>query len=105
MFRSIILLLLSAALVSGQSLPGVIDIHAHADPDGMARSIDAFELARQAKAAGMRGFVLKNHYESTAGLAWLVRQQVPGIEVFGGIALNLPVGGINPAAVEWMLKV
>jgi hypothetical protein len=105
MLRPIALILLTAVLASGQSLSGVIDIHAHTDPDGMARSIDAFELARLAKTAGMRGFVLKNHYESTAGLAWLVRQQVPGLEVFGGIALNLPVGGINPAAVEWMLKV
>ncbi len=100
-----IVIFLMAAGAAGQSLSGVIDIHAHADPDGMARSIYAIELARQAKAAGMRGFVLKNHYESTAGLAWLVRQQVPGIEVFGGVALNLPVGGVNPAAVEWMLKV
>ncbi len=105
MLKPILLILLSAVFASGQSLSGVIDIHAHADPDGMARSIDAFELARQAKAAGMRGFVLKNHYESTAGLAWLVRQQVPGLDVFGGIALNLPVGGVNPAAVEWMVKV
>lgn len=90
---------------SAQSLPGVFDIHAHADPDGMARSIDALELGRLAKAAGMRGMVLKNHYESTAGLAYLVRKQTPDLEVFGGIALNLPVGGINRAAVEWMTKV
>ena len=27
---------------------------------------------------------------------------VPGIEVWGGIVLNNAVGGINPAAVEWM---
>jgi hypothetical protein len=49
--------------------------------------------------------VLKNHYESTAGTAYLVRQVVPGIEVFGGIALNLTVGGINPAAVDHMARV
>jgi hypothetical protein len=50
----------------------------------------------------MRGLVLKNHYESTAALAYVVRQVVPGIEIFGGIDLNLTVGGINPAAVERM---
>ena len=44
----------------------------------------------------MRAIVLKNHYDSTAGLAYLVRKVVPGIEVFGGIDLNLTVGGINP---------
>jgi hypothetical protein len=51
----------------------------------------------------MRGLVLKNHYESTAALAYVVREEVPGIEIFGGIDLNLTVGGINPAAVERMM--
>src|SRR5258706_15314934 len=53
----------------------------------------------------MRGLVLKNHYESTAALAYVVRKEVPGIEIFGGIDLNLTVGGINPAAVERMTMV
>ena len=48
---------------------------------------------------------LKNHYEPTAGLAWLARKQVPGIEIFGGIALNRSVGGVNPAAVDRMTRV
>jgi hypothetical protein len=89
----------------GQTLTGAIDIHAHADPDGSARSIDAIDLAKLAKQRGMRGLVLKNHYEPTASLAYLVRKEVPGIEVFGGISLDLTVGGVNPAAVEWMTKV
>ena len=94
--------LLLAASAWGQSLNGVIDIHAHSDPDSTARSIDAIDLAKLAKARGMRGLVLKNHYESTAALAYIVRKEVPGIEIFGGIDLNLTVGGINPAAVERM---
>jgi hypothetical protein len=49
--------------------------------------------------------VLKNHYEPTASLAYLVRKQVPGIEVFGGIDLNLSVGGMNPSAVEHMAAI
>ena len=93
---------LLAAAVCGQSLNGVIDIHAHSGPDSTARSIDAIDLAKLAKARGMRGLVLKNHYESTAALAYVVRKEVPGIEIFGGIDLNLTVGGINPAAVERM---
>jgi hypothetical protein len=83
-------------------LNGVIDIHVHSGPDSTPRSIDAMDLARLAKQRGMRGLVLKNHYESTAALAYVVRQEVPGIEIFGGIDLNLTVGGINPAAVERM---
>src|SRR5215469_3033997 len=88
-----------------QTLSGAIDIHAHCDPDGTPRSIDATDLARLAKSRGMRAIVLKNHYEPTASLAYVVRKEVPGIEVFGGISLDLTNGGINPAAVEWMTRV
>jgi len=98
-------LALLGAPVSAQTLAGAIDLHAHSDPDGVPRSIDAIELARLAKSRGMRAIVLKNHYEPTASLAYIVRKEVPGIEVFGGISLDLTVGGINPAAVEWMTKV
>jgi hypothetical protein len=86
-------------------LNGVVDIHAHSDPDSVPRSIDAIALARLAKERGMRGLVLKNHYEPTASLAYVVRQVVPGIEVFGGIDLNRSVGGVNPAAIERMVMV
>ena len=88
-----------------QSLIGAIDMHAHTDPDGTARSIDAIDLAKLAKSRGMRAIVLKNHYEPTASLAYIVRKEVPGIEVFGGVSLDLTVGGVNPAAVDWMTKV
>ncbi len=83
-------------------LDGAIDIHVHAEPDSIPRSLDAVEAARQAKASGMRAIVIKNHYEFTSGLAYIVRQEVPGLEVFGGVDLNLTVGGINAAAVEYM---
>ena len=102
------------AAVTGQSgepgdaaraLAGAIDIHVHGYPDDRPRSIDAIEVAQLARTRGMRAIVLKNHYESTAGLAYLVRKVVPNIEVFGGIDLNLTVGGINPAAVAHMTRV
>jgi hypothetical protein len=93
----------AAILLAAAALTGVIDIHVHADPDSMPRSIDAIDLARLAKGRGMRGLVLKNHYESTAALAYVVRKVVPGIEIFGGIDLNRSVGGVNPAAVERMV--
>lgn len=90
---------------NAQTLSGAIDMHAHADPDGTPRKLDAIDLARLAKERGMRAIVLKNHYEPTASLAYIVRKEVPGIEVFGGISLDLTVGGVNPAAVDWMTKV
>ena len=96
--------LLSVAYAQGP-LSGVIDIHVHSDPDSVPRSIDAIDLARLAKARGMRGLVLKNHYEPTASLAYVVRKEVPGIAIFGGIDLNRAVGGVNPAAIERMVLV
>lgn len=102
--RTFVLFCFAAAL-RAQTLSGVIDIHAHCDPDSTARSIDAVDLAKLAHQRGMRGLVLKNHYEPTASLAFVVRKLVPGIEVFGGIDLNRTVGGINPAAVEHMTRV
>jgi len=95
---------LFAATLNAQ-LNGVIDIHVHADPDSVPRSIDAIDLARLAKERGMRGMVLKNHYEPTASLAYVVSKVVPGISVFGGIDLNRSVGGVNPAAIERMVLV
>ena len=98
-------LLFIAVTASAQTLTGVVDIHVHSDPDSMPRSIDAIDAAKLARSRGMRGLVLKNHYEPTASLAYLVRKEVPGIELFGGIALNRTVGGVNPAAVERMPRV
>jgi uncharacterized protein DUF6282 len=86
-------------------LRGTIDIHVHSDPDNVPRSVDGLEAARQARARGMRGVVLKNHYDPTAGLAYLARKETPGLEVFGGIDLNLTVGGMNAIAVEHMTQV
>ena len=90
---------------ANRTLAGAIDIHVHSDPDNTPRSIDAIDVAKLARSRGMRGIVLKNHYDPTGGLAFIVRKEVPGLEVFGGIDLNLTVGGMNPAAVEHMTKV
>jgi hypothetical protein len=90
------------AQAQSKPLDGVIDIHAHTAPDSVPRSIDAIDLARLAESRGMRAIVFKNHYEPTASLAYLVEKEVPGIQAFGGIDLNLSVGGMNPIAVEKM---
>jgi Family of unknown function (DUF6282) len=85
-------------------LQGTIDIHVHSAPDNVPRSIDGLDVARLARTRGMRGIVLKNHYEPTATLAFFARKEAPGLEAFGGIDLNLTVGGMNPAAVEHMTE-
>src|SRR3954466_15247142 len=88
------------------ALVGAIDLHAHSDPDSYPRQWDAFDVVRLAKDRGLRGVVLKNHYTETAGLAFIVRKYGPqGIEVFGGLTLDTPVGGVNPQAVRYMVDV
>jgi hypothetical protein len=87
------------------SLDGVIDFHCHSSPDVNKRSVNSFEVVRNAKAAGMRAVVLKNHYVSTAALAQLAMDEVGGIEVYGGIVLNRSNGGINAEAVRRMIEV
>jgi hypothetical protein len=95
-----LLLMLALAGMSFAQLQGIVDTHTHGDPDSSARSIDVLELARIAKAAGMRAIVLKNHYAPTVQAAYLVSEIVPGIQIFGAIALDRAVGGVNPEAVR-----
>ena len=86
-------------------LTGAADLHCHFGPDPhRARSVDAFEAAREAKAAGHRAIVLKSHDSPSAALAWAVQREVDGIGVFGGICCDREVGGMNPAAVEVALQ-
>jgi len=88
------------------ALTGAIDLHAHFGPDSYARQWDAFEVVKLAKERGMRGVVLKNHWTESAGLAWLIRKYgTQGIEVFGSVTLDTPVGGVNPMAVRYMADV
>jgi len=82
-------------------LQGAIDIHVHASPDPYTvRRLDALALAREANELGMAGLVLKSHEYPTQPLAWAVGQAVPGIRVWGGVALDHGVGGLNPEAVR-----
>lgn len=88
------------------ALNGAIDLHAHFGPDSYDRQWDAFEIVKLAKERGMRGVVLKNHWTESAGLAWLIRKHgTQGIEVFGSLTLDTPVGGVNPMALRYMADV
>jgi len=85
-------------------LKNAIDLHIHASPDAIPRKVTAIQAAAQAKAAGMRAIMLKNHLTPTYAYAAVASEAVPGIGVFGGVVLNAAVGGINPGAVEAALK-
>lgn len=80
-------------------LDDAIDLHVHTAPDIYERSVSDAQLVREAAAAGMHAVLLKSHHTLTADRAALAFEEA-GPHVFGGLALNLPVGGLNPVAVE-----
>lgn len=81
-------------------LHGVIDMHVHCAPDIEPRLADDIETTLAAAKAGMRAIVFKWHVTQTADRATIAERVVGNIRVFGGVTLNYPVGGLNPAAVE-----
>jgi hypothetical protein len=85
-------------------LKGALDLHFHMDPwtPGALNGQAGIAEVRVARARGMRGLVIKDHNEPTAPLAYHLRQEMPGFELYGGFVLNLPNGGVNPAGVEFM---
>jgi hypothetical protein len=85
-------------------LEGAIDLHFHAGPDVRERKLTYLEAALQARDAGMKAILIKSHSTITADIASLIQPLAKDIIVFGGIALNYPVGGLNPVAVETALK-
>src|SRR5712691_5012808 len=91
---------------SGYSLlRGAIDIHVHVDPDiSETEAVDTIDIAklRFARDQGIRGVVLKNKYGTSELLAYILRKEIPDIEIFGGIVLDFNAGGINLAKVEYM---
>lgn len=84
-------------------LEGFIDPHVHAAPEHVPRLLDDISLCRQALEAKMAGVLIKSHSTLTADRAAIAAKMVPGIRVWGGLALNHSVGGFNPAAVETAL--
>lgn len=93
-----------------ERLNGIIDMHIHSAPDIRQRKLNDLELMEAAVERRVRAIVIKSHFVSTADRAYLVneirKEKYPesDFEMFGAIALNQSVGGINPKAAEAALK-
>jgi len=78
-----------------------IDIHIHIPPDpNRRRRLNPYDVVTQAKEAGMRGVVIKSHDYMTTPVAYTLQTLIEDIEIFGGLALDFELGGLNPYAVE-----
>lgn len=88
-------------------LTGAVDLHTHPGPSPFPRRMSIMDAAADAASVGFRALVAKSHHHSmqsdilaleSAGLA-----EIP-VKVYGGVALNNTVGGLNPYAVELALR-
>lgn len=87
-------------------LHGMVDMHCHSGPSPMPRRFDHAEAAVDGERVQMRAMVVKSHHHNTQMdvLAMRGRLEQTPTEVFGGIALNSQVGGLNPHAVRMSLR-
>ena len=95
-------------------MDGAIDIHLHAWPYPLINAgWDQIEIGKRACKAGMKAIVFKSHTIPTSATAPFVQRIVneyaqdiekEPTQIFGGITLNYPLGGLNPAAVQICAK-
>ncbi|MGZ9811632.1 DUF6282 family protein [Pseudoroseicyclus sp. H15] len=87
-------------------LRGAVDLHCHSGPSAFPRSLDHAEAFAQAEAAGFRAFVTKDHFYPGMAHAALLQTLNPEAQVraYSGVVLNNAMGGINPFAVDHVVK-
>ncbi len=83
-------------------LVGAVDNHVHACPHINGRSIDVFDAVRDAAAAGMAGIGLMDNFANSSGIAALAMRHLGhlGVDVWGGLIMEPPAGGISADAVR-----
>lgn len=88
-------------------LSGLVDMHCHSGPSPFPRRFDHVEAAQDgADRLQMRAMVVKSHHHNTVMDLLAMKDRLAAVptQVFGGVALNNQVGGLNPAAVEMSLR-
>lgn len=83
-------------------LEGAVDGHIHACPHINGRSLDVFEAVRDAAEGGMSGIGLMDNFANSSGLAALARRHLGhlGVDVWGGLIMEPPAGGVSAEAVR-----
>ncbi len=83
-------------------LPGAVDCHVHACPHINARRLDVFEAVREAATEGLAGLGLMDNFANSSGLAALAMRELGylGVDVWGGLIMEPPAGGVSVEAVR-----
>jgi len=90
-------------LLEDELLEGAVDLHAHVYPEFTLRyrpRMDDLHWLRMAAAVRMGAVVLKSHMWPTTDLAYNYQEFVKPLRVYGGVALNSTVGGLNPLVCD-----
>lgn len=87
-------------------IKGGYDVHIHPAPSHFPRCMDDVQLVKLADELEMGGVMIKSHYDPTGARARLANQYYGAkhVKAYGGVALNWPVGGLNPYAAESNFK-
>lgn len=84
-----------------------VDLHYHSGPSPFPRRLDPVESAKHYDEHGFKAVVYKSHHHNTVMDILSIKASALDklrVRVFGGIALNGLVGGLNPRAVEMCLR-
>jgi hypothetical protein len=83
-------------------LRGAMDNHVHVCPHLNGRSMDVFQAVEAAATAGMSAIGLMDNFANSSGYAALASRHLGhlGVEVFGGIILEPPAGGVSAETVR-----
>jgi hypothetical protein len=100
------MLIMAATPAIERVLHGCVDLHCHSGPNPFPRRFNHVEGAKDAERLAMRGILVKSHHHNTVQDLLAMKSMLAGIRtpVFGGVALNSQVGGINPSAVALSLR-
>ncbi|NEA16796.1 hypothetical protein G3I29_14925 [Streptomyces halstedii] len=81
-------------------------MHVHSGPSPFPRRFDHVEAAEDGARVNMRAMVAKSHHHNTQMDVLAMRGRLEGVkaQVFGGIALNSTIGGLNVHAVRMSLR-
>lgn len=95
---------LSPALL--KVLDGTVDLHCHSGPSPFPRRLDHVDASYDGARIGMRAILVKSHHHNTAMdvLAMSKLLADAPTPVYGGVALNTEVGGVNPSAVALAIQ-
>ncbi|KOX08059.1 MULTISPECIES: DUF6282 family protein [Micromonospora] len=82
-------------------LDGAVDLHCHSGPSPFPRRFDHVEASYDAARINMRAILCKSHHHNTVMDLLAMRTQLANAPtpMYGGVALNSEVGGVNPSAV------